>query len=147
MAKKPETVADDRTPKPPKQVQEQIAQAEAIRAEIEGKPPESPPAAEQESAAPPSAPSQPAEPEAQPAPPAPPAEDGESWEQRFRSQQGRFEQVTRNNQALMDRINELERQVTTLRIKGAEEDVRQLEPRQRQRLLTEQEAQEYGDEF
>jgi hypothetical protein len=148
MAKKP-TEPVDYTPKPPQQVLDQMAAAEQLRAEMipsqDSKPAEqTPPQAE--------APLQPeGEPAARaPSPEQPPAPAGEeqSWEQRYRSLQGRYDTMQRNYQQQGDRIGELERLINTMRAKGAEEPRPDAAvPKVKPKFVTEQEESEYGQEL
>jgi len=135
----------DYTPEMPDQIKRQLAEVEAIRAGLETAPPlddAQPPAQEaapgQEPAAPqPGVPPQP-----------PPAEEEESWEQRYRSQAGRLEQAQKANTALADRLQQLENLVATMKVRGAEEERPPAAvPITKPKLVTDQEAQEYGDEF
>ena len=101
-------------------------------------PPETTPAAQAET---------PPQPEAA-APQQPPAEDGESWEQRFRSQQGRLEQAGKTNQALNERLAQLEMLIASMKVRGAEEErPAAAVPLTKPKLITDKEAEEYGDEF
>ena len=135
------------TPAVPEQVKRQIAEAEAIRAQLEqNASPEGDAAAE--------APTEPSgeQPAPQPAPPpnaAPPAEDEQTWEQRYKSQQGRLEQALKSNQALVDRLNDMDRQIATMRVRGAETGDRPpaAVPVTRPKLITDEEVQEYGEEL
>jgi len=146
MAKQAEKTVDPSTyiPQVPDQVKRQIAEAEAMRAELDkGAAPEQP-----EEGTPP-APAQAAEESPpQPGPQPSPAEDEPSWEQRFRSQAGRLEQANKANQALVDRMAALEQQLALLKVRGAEEQAQQpAQPPARPKLVTDKEAEEYGDEF
>ena len=135
-------------PKPPKQVQEQIAAAEALRAEMnmDAAPPETPETPET-----PPADSQQPPTEDTPPPPQQPVQqpdDGQSWEQRYKSLQGRLESSQKTNQALTDRLGQLEMQVASLKVRGAEEERPPAAvPSVKPKLITEEEAKEYGDEF
>jgi hypothetical protein len=148
MAKKPEATPVDYTPKPPRQVQDQIAEAEKVREQM-AIPTDSPPPEE----APPTT-ETPPQPEGVTAeapltaqPPQPAGEE-QSWEQRARSAQGRYETLLRNYQQQGERINELEKLVSTMRIKGAEEERPDAAvPKVRPKFVTPEEATEYGDEL
>jgi hypothetical protein len=139
--------ATDYTPEMPDQIKRQLAEVEAIRAEMEPAPPlddgaaQPPPAAPGAEAA---APQPGAPPPAQP-----PAEDDQTWEQRFRSQAGRLEQAHKSNQALAERLQQMESLLATMKVKGAEPDERPdgAVPITKPKLISDQEAQEYGDEF
>lgn len=143
MAKKP-AEQPDYTPKPPKQVADQVAQVEAMFAKPPEESGEQPP---QEAAAPP-------QPEGTPAPPpqttapGPAAEPEPDGDQRYRSLQGRYETLQRNYQAQGDRIGELEKLVASMKIMGAEEPRQDTAPPPvKPKFVTEQEATEYGEEF
>lgn len=128
-------------PQLPEQLRKQMAQADQIRADIAtvNAPPEQPgPPAE------PGAPPQPATPEGEP--PAGAGGPEESWEQRARSTQGRLEQALRSNQALSERVAQLEKTVATHQVRG-EPQPKDPPPPQPVRLVTDQERQDYGDEF
>lgn len=150
MAKesKPAPSATDHTPRPPQQVLDQIAAAEAIRAEMAGTPPVEEPPAEPDGQPSPASEGQPPQPEADV--PSPLVEDDQSWEQRYRSQAGRLEQAQRSNQALAERMGQLEQLIATMKVKGAEEPGQppvEPAPRQKPKLVSEQEATEYGEEL
>jgi hypothetical protein len=149
MAKdpKPAQPATDYTPRPPQQVLDQIAAADALRAEMDGQPPVEEPVVDQEGQPPTASEGEPPQPEGHV--PSPPAED-ESWEQRYRSQAGRLEQAQRSNQALAERMAALENLIATMKVRGAEEPAQppaEPQPRQKPKLVTEQETSEYGEEL
>lgn len=82
--------------------------------------------------------------ETQPAP----AYEDQTWEQRFKSLAGRHEQSQRNNQALADRIGELENLVASMRASGKDGGMPQTtQPVQYQKLLTPEEETDYGQEM
>ena len=139
MAKKPEAAPADRhTPAPPRQVQEAMAAAEAIRAEMEA--PEAP---VQTGTSPQSAPEEPSRPESGPSP----AGEEPSWEQRARSLQGRYESLQRNYGQQGERISELERLINTLKVQGREPPPASDTPPPKPKFVTPEEASEYGEEF
>ena len=133
----------DFTPEMPEQIKRQLAEAEAIRAGMETAPPlddAQPPA--------PAAPGQePAAP--QPGVPSPPpVEEEETWEQRYRSQTGRLDAAQKANAALAERLQNLESLIATMKVRGAEEERPPAAvPITKPKLVSDQEAQEYGDEF
>ena len=132
----PSTPQSDYAPPMPEQLRRQMAEADQIRAGMTQPPSE--PADQPAPGAP--------QPEAT-VPTAPPAEgEGQSWEQRFKSQQGRLEQALRNNQALAERLQAMDNQLATLKVKGAEE-FKPAPPPAKPQLITPQEAEEYGEEF
>jgi len=136
--KTPET--KDYTPAPPKQVRDQMAAAETLRADMKSA----------EGASPPAQPEADAPPPPQPEPQAAPAEGdgGDSWEQRAKSAQGRLEQAARTNQALSERLQQLESTVSLLKVRGVEAPPdTPPSPRPKPKLVTEEEARDYGDEF
>jgi hypothetical protein len=136
-AKKPA----DYEPKVPDQLKKQIEEAEAIRAQMG--PETAPPEGGAEASPPqPDAPS--SEPEATPQQLPPPPE--ESWEQKFRSQQGRMEQLLTSNRDLHERITQLDNLIATMQAKGAEPPA-EPKPKEKPRYVTEQEAADYGDEL
>lgn len=126
----------DYTPPLPKQVRDQIAQAEQIRADIETVSAPEEPAPSPEA---PGTPPQPASPEG-----APPAGD-ETWEQRARSMAGRLEQATKTNQALAERMQALEKQLTTLQMKPQPAVAEP--PKPKPKLITPEEERDYGTDF
>jgi hypothetical protein len=135
----------DYTPPIPEQIKRQIAEAEQIRAQLEPAAPEG-----EAEAAPPEEglEGQPPQPEAPIAFTPPVEDDGQSWEQRFKSQQGRLEQERKVNQALAERLQSLEGQLATMKIRGAEEVRPEAAvPKVKPKLITDQEAEEYGEEF
>jgi len=132
-------------PPMPEQLRRQMAEADQLRTDMAngGQPPQEP------------APSEPAPPPAPGAPPpgdttqpvsTPPAEDEQTLEQRLRSTQGRLEQATKNNQAMADRLAQMEQQFAVMKVKGAEPFVPAPAPA-KPKLITDQEAEEYGEEF
>jgi hypothetical protein len=148
MAKKPAdtpAVIPDYTPKPPKQIQEQIAAVEAMfNPPAEGQEGQQPADQQIEGSQPtPPEPPQPQQPQ-QPQPQQEPEPDGE---QRYRSLQGRYETLQKNYSTQGDRIAELERLITTLKVKGAEEPPTTPQPYEKPKFISEQEATEYGEDL
>jgi hypothetical protein len=138
MAKKPEAAPPDYTPRPPRQVQEAMAAAEAIRAEMAAPPQQEPPPQQQEP---------PGQEPPQQEPP-PPSQEEPTWEQRARSLQGRYETLQRNYSQQGDRIGELERLINTMRAQGAEPPPPPSDtPPPRPRFITPEEETEYGPDF
>lgn len=128
----------------PEQVRRQIAEAENIRADMErgsqaasvagGEQPAEQASRGHDGAAPP--------------PPALPAEDDQSWEQRYRSLQGRFESSQRSNQQMADRLSQLENTISAMQVRGAEPPPSEPPPpAPRQALVTDQERNDYGEEL
>ena len=70
----------------------------------------------------------------------------ETWEQRARSSQGRLDQALNANMQLSRRVGELEQQIATLRVRGAEQPAPQA-PAARQKLIKPEELNDYGEEF
>jgi hypothetical protein len=138
----------DYTPEVPEQIKKQIAEAEAIRAQLDPNAGDPPPADE---AAPPVTEPSPPPPEGQPAQPQEGfTQDGDeqTWEQRFRSQQGRLEQAQKSNTALAERLSQLESLLATMKVRGAEEErPAAAVPKVAPKLVTDKEAEEYGNEF
>lgn len=140
MAKAPtEKQIADMTPKPPRQVQEQIDKVEAMFA-----PPVEEPEGTQPPAAAPSAP--PTGEAAPPSTPAAPPEGGEEPDQRYRSLQGRYETLQNNYRSQGDRIAELERLIATLQVKGAEPPP-EPKPYEKPKFISPEEASEYGEDL
>jgi hypothetical protein len=148
MAKKPAAPPVDYTPKPPQQVLDQIAAADQLRADM-GIPADSPPVEEAppQAEAPPQPEGTPSADAASTAQPPQPAGEEQSWEQRHRSLQGRYETLQRNYQQQGERIGELEKLISTMRMKGAEEPPSEPPPKVKPKFVTEQEATEYGEEL
>jgi hypothetical protein len=140
MAKQPAPNPSHESPVPD-QLKKQIAEAEAIRKQMspeapnpgDNTPPEEP-AAETPPAAPPPSPAQP--------------ELDESWEQKFRSQAGRMEQLVNTNRALNERLNQLDDLIIAMQAKGAEAPNPNPPPAPAPKtLITDQERTDYGDEL
>lgn len=146
----PASERPDHSPAIPQQVRDQIAAAEAMRADMDKE--NAPPPASEAEPSPPSPPRSPAG-DGQPPPasdgqPPPLAEDDQSWEQRFKSLQGRYEQATRNNQTLNDRVNKLDNLVAAMQARGVEPPAATppVAP-SKPKLVTDEEIRDYGDEF
>lgn len=137
MAKEPKNPSEHEN-RVPDQVQRQIEEAEAIRAQMS---PETAPATEGAEAQPTPV-DAPAEAAPQPQP-----QPEESWEQRFRSQQGRMDQMLASNRDLHERIGKLNDLIATMQAKGEEPSPIEQKPKEKPRLVTEQEAADYGDEL
>jgi hypothetical protein len=126
----PPSEPKNHSPALPQQLRDQLAKAEQLRADI----------------ALANTPELPADPPAEPSPPAgDPPPQGESWEQRARSMAGRAEQYAKTNQALSERLQQLERQLATSAVKGAAEP----EPKSydKPKLITPDEERDYGSDF
>lgn len=135
------------TPPLPKQLRDQMAEADKIRTP-EG---EVAPAVQQEPEQIPQPPQVPVPPEVVPAvqpqtPQQPSAPADDSWEQRARSTQGRLEQAMQVNNNLQSRVQTLENQIASLRAQGLEAPKEPPAPTP-VRLVSEQEATDYGEEF
>jgi len=117
----------------PDQLKRQLAEAEQIRSEMEaGQPPPQP--------EPPSPPPEPSQ--------SPAGDDGQSWEQRYKSLQGRLENERKSNQALSERMQQLENTLTAMAARGEEApSAEPPAPPPRPQLVTEQEAADYGEEM
>jgi len=137
------------TPKPPKQVQDGIAAADALRAQMSGEQP--PPVSPPNPPAPGAPPVQPAAappasvPSPTPAAPSP-FEDDQTWEQRARSAQGRYDNQVAVNRALNERLVELERAVATNAARGTAEPANPTPPAA-PKLVTDQERADFGEDF
>lgn len=128
----------------------EAVRAAAARAEEFYKKPESDPPQD-------AAPSDPApEPEAAPKDPTPEpsvtpesnADSDQSWEHRYRSMKGRFDRTNEANRVLSERVTDLERMLSTMSAQPAQAPGdASLTPAQRARLLTQEERNEYGEEF
>jgi hypothetical protein len=131
----------------PKQLRDQLAQAESLRSQMgDGNAPDGtslPQGEAQDAISPQTGTGQPPALENAPTP-----SDGDlSWEQRFRSLQGRHEQSQRNNQALADRIGELENLVASMRASGADSGTSITPSPANYKLLTPEEETDYGEEM
>jgi hypothetical protein len=148
----------DFSPAMPKQLREQMAAADAIRADMVGQPQPAPEEQQQGDPQQPDQPPQPTHPTPQPQPapkPQPTPQQGDqsqeepSWEQRFNSLRGRYDQAAQTNSALAQRLEQMEQLIATMKIRGAEEANSYAPPAELQplRLVTPEEAADYGDEF
>jgi hypothetical protein len=154
MAKTPDKTVDkpapDYTPEIPEQVKRQIAEAEAIRAQLDPDPAAPVEGAAEAAPEPQPGEGQPPQPEGVAPSGSPPAEDEDTWEQRAKSSQGRLEQVMKTNQALVDRLNEMDKMIATMKVRGIEPETPRPDgavPITRQKLVTDKEAEDYGEEF
>ena len=147
MAKKPDQApAVDHTPKPPRQVQEAMAAAEAIRAGLEGT--QQPQDAQQPPEGSQQPPEGPQPPEGHQQPQQQPPVDDQTWEARARSLQGRYDTLQKNYSQQGQRIDEMERLINTLKVKGVEPpSSTPPSPPPKPKFVSEQEASEYGEEF
>jgi hypothetical protein len=137
------TAEEKYTPKLPKQVQDQVNALEAMM-----KPPEEPEDSEQvagdesfeeeDQEGADDAPDQPA--------PQPGAPVEESWEQRAKSAQGRLDQALSANMQLSRRLQDLEREMGTLKLRGAERPDAAV-PKVKQQYIKPEELSDYGEEF
>jgi hypothetical protein len=116
----------------PEQLRRQMAEADQLRADIKllsepERPPEGTP-----------------QPVGSETPP--PAGDvpQESWEQRARSMAGRLEQANRANQALSERLQAMEKTVTSLQTRPQAEPAKSYG---KPKLVTEDEERDYGSDF
>jgi len=75
-----------------------------------------------------------------------PANDEESWEQRARSAQGRFENQMAVNRQLNDRLAELERSLNSMAATGRTPPAPAAEP-EPIRLITDKEREDFGEDF
>jgi len=124
----------------PKQIRDQIAAAEVLRTDMNSQP-ESPQQAEE----PPVDPAQTSPAIAASSPP----EEGETLEQRYRSQAGRLEQALRLNQQMHDKLNHLEQQIAGMQARGAEPPpaAEAPAPRAKPKLVTDEEVQDFGEDL
>jgi len=129
------------SPEMPAQLKRQIAEAEALRTEMETAPPLD------EGAPPPAAPGQDGAPPQPGDQGQPPAEGDETVDQRLRSTLGRLEQTQKTNQALAQRLEQMEQLIATMKARGDEPRPPAAVPKVKPKLVTDQEAQEYGDEL
>jgi hypothetical protein len=135
MAKQPtDKQIADYTPKPPKQVQDKVAEVEAMfqpAPEPDGEQPSHPPSDA---------------PVVEGQQPPPDQQQEPDVDQRYRSLQGRYETLQKNYSSQGERIAELERLITTLKVKGAEEPPTEAPPT-KPKFISEQEANEYGEDL
>jgi len=138
--------SDKYTPKPPRQVAADMAAADEIRKQMQ--PPQEP----QEGQQPPEGPQPPAQPQTPPSAPPPAQEgqlgEGETWEQRARSAQGRYESQANVNRQLNERLAQLEQTLNIMTASGAQQPQQpQKETPQKLALVTDQEKQDFGEDF
>lgn len=76
----------------------------------------------------------------------PVGDEDQSWEQRYKSLHGRLDQERRDKQTLIERMNDLENLIETMRAAGSDQRADATPPRY-QKLLTEQEEADYGEEM
>ena len=150
MAKEPKkpdgkpAVAEPQAPLP-EQLRRQMAEADQIRADLDKEPGAPPPPEEPVPGAQPEPGASP--PGASAAPPAP-GEEGETLEQRYRSQAGRLEQALRTNQQMAERLGELERSIAAMQARGIEpERPDAAVPRVKPKLVTPEEEQDFGEDL
>jgi hypothetical protein len=156
MSQTAETSNSDRyTPKPPRQVVADMAAADEIRKQMaqNGQEPVNGPQEPVQQQQPSEGPGTPPTPETPPgAPPAAPQGqilgEGETWEQRARSAQGRYESQVSVNKQLNDRLAQLEQTLNIMQATGAP----QVEPTppatpQKLSLVTDQERTDFGEDF
>ena len=140
MAKKIAPVKAHESPIPA-QLKRQIEEADAIRAQMEqdetsesDSPPDDDQVAE-------------GSPPSEQAPPPPQEEQDESWEQKFRSAAGRLDQLINTNRQLHERVAHFENLVATLQAKGADAPADSPPPKTVEKLITDQERQDYGEDL
>ena len=122
----------------PEQLRRQIAEADQIRADIAA-PTEETPAAPTET---------PASPSPQPTDHPQSAEDDQTWEQRYKSLHGRFENTQRSNQQMSERMTQMEQLIASMQARGHEpERPDAAVPITKPKLVTDQEASDYGEEM
>ena len=136
--------AKDFIPPLPEQLRRQMAEAEQIRADMVGKEPEpqsdSPPSDEAPVSPPPA--------DGTPPQSQQPAEEEQSWEQRYRSLQGRLETERRASQAMADRVNHMESLIASMQAQGATPPPEGAPPQKpKPKLVSEQEEADYGNEL
>ena len=126
----------------PKQLRDQLAAAQAIR-DQQASSPEGGAAPQEEPPASNNGPLAGAE-----APAAPPAsEEDQSWEQKYNSMRGRLEQERRDKQTIIERMNDLENLVETMRAQGSADRNPNIQAPRYEKLLSEQEETDYGEEM
>ncbi len=127
----------------PKQLRDQLAAAQAIRDGQQAPPPEG------ETAEQGGSPSLETPAVATPAAASPPvaSEEDQSWEQRYNSLKGRLDQERRDKQTLIERMNDLESLIETMRAQGSADRNPQIAAPKYQKLLSEQEETDYGEEM
>jgi len=123
-------------PKLPEQVRRQMAEADQLRKDIKllSEPADTPPDG---TPPPPTGSETP--------PPAGDAQPQDNWEQRARTMAGRLEQANKLNQAMSERLQALEKTVTTLQAKPQAEAAPKTYGKPK--LITEDEERDYGTDF
>ena len=143
MAKKPQEPNNYEAPVP-EQVRKQMEEADAIRAQmVQG---EGSPSSDTSGDPPPAAPEAPAPPSAG-QPPAP--EPEESWEQRYKSLHGRFEQQAQTTRQLHERLAHLDNLIATMQAKGADPAAATAPPAAPtySKATTSQDVNDYGEDL
>jgi len=131
----------------PKQLRDQIAAAQAIRDQASGSDGgTAAPGGAQDAISPSAGTPQPGAPENAPVA-SPVAEEDQSWEQRYRSLQGRLDQERRDKQTIIERMNDLETLIETMRAQGSAATNANVQPPTYQKLLTPEEETDYGEEM
>lgn len=136
-------------PKLPGAVRAQVAATEQLYQQPEGGDPNQPqPGDPPQPGTPPPPPQQP---QPQPGPqPTPTAEDpnSQTWEQRFRSAQGRYEAAQAQLSATAERINNMENLLATMQASGVQQPVQEGQrPQTFERLVTPEEENDYGKDL
>ena len=145
------------TPRPPAQVLAGLAEAEEIRRQIAsgqdqphpGLPPAptNPIQPSQRPGVPSPIPPEPVNPLNTPPPMRQPQQDAdESWEQRARSVQGRYENQVQVNRQLNERLAELERSLNSMAANGRQPPAPAGEP-EPIKLITDKEREDFGEDF
>jgi hypothetical protein len=127
----------------PDQLKRQIAEAEKLREQMAVPEPAAAPPVEQPGA--PQAPPQGAQPEAAGAA----GQPEESWEQRFKSLQGRLDAMLESNRQLAEHNSSLENQISSMLAAGAQQPP-EGQPATRKdypKLVTDDELKDYGEDF
>ena len=137
----------DLSVKLPKQLQDQLRAAQAIR--DQASPPEGGAVAQgspSSNEVPLAGTSQPSPADTAPAG-SPVAEEDQSWEQRYNSLKGRLDQERRDKQTIIERMNDLENLIETMRAQGSAGTNAQAPAPKYQKLLTPEEEADYGEEM
>ena len=146
--------ADSHSPKIPEQLRKQLVDVDAMYTNGAPSPDGAQPPAQDASpstepaTAPPAA-GDGAQPPATPVSSIQSPEDEQTWEQKFKSQQGRFDQMLRANQTLAERVSELQQGMAALHARGLETPPAPAPAAERpkQKYVKDEEVQEYGTEF
>jgi hypothetical protein len=140
-------------PKLPGAVKAQVAAAEAL---YQPQDPNAPPAEAgspdpnqpQPQPAPPVPPGQPPQPQPTPPPPAQEDPNAQTWEQRFRSSQGRLEQAQAQLAAQAERLGNMETLLATMQAQGVQQPVADgTNAKTFERLVTPEEENDYGKDL